>query len=79
MRAILSFVPSACCARILSVTFPFLNLSPLHPPSLPPRLYDIKYFDHDTRRRPQEIYSWTPDFKRVAQAESPEPAKLMGR
>lgn len=42
------------------------------------RLYDIKYFDHDTRRRPQEIYSWTPDFKRVAQAESPEPAKLMG-
>ncbi|TFJ80786.1 hypothetical protein NSK_007963 [Nannochloropsis salina CCMP1776] len=42
------------------------------------KLYDIKYFDHDTRRRPAEVFSWSPDFKRVALPDSPEPAKLMG-
>ena len=33
---------------------------------------------HTNRRKPREVFSWTPDFKRVELPPSPEPAKALG-
>lgn len=42
------------------------------------KLYDIKYYDRDTRRAPIPMYSWTPKSERVSLPPPPEPAKALG-